>query len=61
MVKHDHATDNPSDRELIITRVFNAPRELVFKAWTEAKHIERWWGPQGFTTRVMELDLRPEG
>lgn len=54
-------TDTQSDRELVITRIFNAPRELVFKAWTEAKHIEQWMGPKGFTTRVTENDLRPGG
>jgi uncharacterized protein YndB with AHSA1/START domain len=42
-------------------RVFNAPRELVFKAWTEPKHIEQWFGPKGFTTRVDKLDFRPLG
>lgn len=46
---------------LVITRVFNAPRELVFKAWTEAKHVEQWFGPKGFTTRVTENDLRLGG
>ena len=48
-------------REIVITRVFNAPRELVFKAWTDPKHVAQWWGPKGFTTKVTELDLRPGG
>ncbi len=61
MVKQNHSTSTQSDREIVITRIFNAPRELVFKAWTEAKHIEQWWGPEGFTTRVTEMDLRPGG
>ncbi|MBW4579472.1 MAG: SRPBCC domain-containing protein [Tildeniella nuda ZEHNDER 1965/U140] len=61
MWEHDHSTTNQSDREIIITRIFNAPRELVFKAWTEPKHIEQWFGPAGFTTRVEELDFRPLG
>lgn len=61
MVKSNHSTESQSERELVITRVFNAPRELVFKAWTEAKHIEHWFGPEGFTTRVTENDLRPGG
>ncbi|WP_250124685.1 SRPBCC family protein [Chroococcidiopsis sp. CCMEE 29] len=61
MLKQNSSTETQSDREIVITRVFNAPRELVFKAWTEPKHIEQWWGPQGFTTRVTELDLRPSG
>ncbi|MEM9818054.1 MAG: SRPBCC family protein [Cyanobacteria bacterium P01_D01_bin.6] len=52
---------DPSELEIVITRVFNAPRELVFQAWTEPDHIAQWWGPKGFTTRVTELDLRPGG
>ncbi|NJL39498.1 MAG: hypothetical protein HC840_10310 [Leptolyngbyaceae cyanobacterium RM2_2_4] len=54
-------TDVQSDREVVITRIVDAPRELVFKAWTETKHIEQWFGPKGFTTRVVENDLRPGG
>ncbi len=50
-----------TDRELVITRVFNAPRELVWKAFTEPERLEHWWGPKGFTTRVHKLDLRPGG
>ncbi len=61
MLRQSDALDPQSDREIIITRVFNAPRELVFKVWTEPKHIEQWWGPKGFTVRVPELDLRPGG
>ncbi|MBW4422671.1 MAG: SRPBCC domain-containing protein [Myxacorys californica WJT36-NPBG1] len=61
MVKQTGSTGTESDRTITITRVFNAPRELVFKAWTDPKHIEQWWGPKGFTTRVLELDLRPGG
>jgi uncharacterized protein YndB with AHSA1/START domain len=53
--------DRETDREIVITRVFDAPRELVFKAWTEPNHVEQWWGPKGFTTRVTKLDLRPGG
>jgi uncharacterized protein YndB with AHSA1/START domain len=55
------STEAQSDREIVITRVFNAPRELVFKAWTEPEHVAQWWGPKGFTTRITELDLRPGG
>src|SRR5271166_4349847 len=49
------------DRELVITRIFDAPRELVFKAWTEPERAVRWWGPQGFTTAYCEMDIRPGG
>jgi uncharacterized protein YndB with AHSA1/START domain len=53
--------EKPADRELVITRIFDAPRELVFKAWTDPKHVAQWWGPNGFTNPVCELDLRPGG
>ncbi len=51
----------PADRVLVITRVFDAPRELVFKAWTEPEHMARWFGPAGFTSKVLKHDLRPGG
>ncbi len=50
-----------SERELVITRIFDAPRELVFKAWTDPRHVAQWWGPKGFTNPVCEMDLRPGG
>ncbi len=49
------------EQELVLTRVFDAPRELVFKVWTDPKHVAQWWGPHGFTNPVCELDLRPGG
>ncbi|HXN71847.1 MAG TPA: SRPBCC domain-containing protein [Candidatus Acidoferrales bacterium] len=49
------------DRELVFTRVFDAPRELVWKAWTEPAHVSQWWGPRGFTTTIHDMDLRPGG
>ncbi|MBD2102334.1 SRPBCC domain-containing protein [Leptolyngbya sp. FACHB-261] len=61
MSNNNDSTDAQSEREIVITRVFNAPRELVFKAWTDPKHVAQWWGPKGFTTRVTEMDLRPGG
>src|SRR5947209_6323582 len=50
-----------SDRELVITRVFDAPRALVFKAWTDPDRLMRWWGPKGFTTTSCRMDLRMGG
>jgi uncharacterized protein YndB with AHSA1/START domain len=50
-----------SDREIFITRAFDAPRELVWKAFTERERMAQWWGMKGLTTRVLELDLRPGG
>src|SRR5260370_40570020 len=49
------------EQDLVLTRVFDAPRELVFKVWTNPKHVAQWWGPHGFTNPVCELDLRPGG
>jgi uncharacterized protein YndB with AHSA1/START domain len=48
-------------QELVITRVFDAPRELVFKVWTDPKHVAQWWGPHGFTNPFCELDVRSGG
>ena len=52
---------NPMERDLVLTRVFDAPRELVFRAWTDPKHMARWWGPKHFTSRVEQMDVRPGG
>ena len=46
--QNDVASDS-SERELVIMRILNAPREVVFKAWTDPKQVVRWWGPKGFT------------
>lgn len=47
--------------ELVLRRVFNAPKERVFKAWTQADRLIRWWAPKGFTTPSLKVDLRPGG
>ena len=47
--------------DLVMTREFDAPRELVFKVWTETKHVGQWWGPKGFTNPVCEMDVRAGG
>src|SRR5260370_28209535 len=49
------------ERELVITRIFDAPRHLVFQAWTEPDRAARWWGPQGFVTTYCNMDVRPGG
>ncbi len=48
-------------RTIVTTRVFDAPRALVFKAWTDPKHLTHWWGPKGFTTTTSAFDMRPGG
>jgi uncharacterized protein YndB with AHSA1/START domain len=50
-----------ADREMVISRVFDAPREMVWNAWTDPKQVVKWWGPHGFTTTVQEMDVRPGG
>jgi uncharacterized protein YndB with AHSA1/START domain len=50
-----------SDREIVITRDFDAPRELVWEAMTDPRHVVQWWGPRGFTTTIEEMDVRPGG
>jgi uncharacterized protein YndB with AHSA1/START domain len=49
---------NVEKREVVITRVFDAPCELVWKAWTNPEHFKRWWGPKGFTSPVCRMDVR---
>lgn len=50
-----------TDREIHVTRKFDAPRDLVFNAWTEPEKIGQWWGPDGFTTTTFEMDFKPGG
>ena len=49
------------DKELTITRVLNAPIDLVWKVWTDPDHIKNWWGPNGFTNTIFEMDVKPGG
>ena len=51
----------PSTREFVITRVFDAPRELVWQAWTERERLMQWFGPKGFTMSTAKMDFRPGG
>ncbi len=57
----DHTEVATTDRELTLTRVLDAPRELVFRMWTDPQHVAQWWGPMGFTNPVCEMDVRPGG
>ena len=50
-----------ADREVVIESTLNAPRELVWRAWTEADQIAAWWGPNGFTNTVHEMAVQPGG
>jgi uncharacterized protein YndB with AHSA1/START domain len=53
--------DDYASREIVTTRVFNAPRELVFRAFSQPEHLSHWWGPKGFTNTFHEFDLRAGG
>jgi uncharacterized protein YndB with AHSA1/START domain len=53
--------DTTADRQIVITRVFNAPRTVVFQAFTDPKHVDHWWGPRGFKTETADMDVRPGG
>ena len=51
----------PSDREIVMTRVFDAPRDLVFEAHSSCEHMSRWWGPRRYEVAKCDLDFRPGG
>jgi uncharacterized protein YndB with AHSA1/START domain len=51
----------PSDREIVMTRVFDAPRDLVFEAHTSCEHMSQWWGPRRYEISSCEMDFRPGG
>ena len=52
---------NPTGHELVITRIFNAPRALVWQAWTDPKHVMQWWGPNGFSNSSCESEMQVGG
>lgn len=54
-------TVNEEERELVVVRDFHAPRELVWRTFTEPEHLARWWAPSGYTIPVCKVDLRPGG
>lgn len=54
-------TEQPSPCEVVFSRVLDAPRELVWRMWSELRHIHEWYGPEGFTTTTFEFDFVPGG
>lgn len=58
-MKTNKAAEDYTGREFVIKRTYDAPRELVFRAWADPKHLVQWWGPKGFTNPVCEWDARP--
>ncbi|HRG88609.1 MAG TPA: SRPBCC domain-containing protein, partial [Chitinophagales bacterium] len=61
MIHDNEAGNEVTDREIIMTRLLNAPRELVWKVWTQPEHLIKWWGPTGFTTTSNNMQLEPGG
>jgi len=58
----DQINQSPTaDREIVLSRLLDAPRELVFAVWTDPKQIVQWWGPRGFTTTSHEMSVTPGG
>jgi uncharacterized protein YndB with AHSA1/START domain len=53
--------NNTADRELRISRVLNAPIELVWEVWTDPEHLKQWWGPDGFTNTITKMEIRKDG
>lgn len=54
-------SSSDADREIVVSRTINAPRELVFEAFTTARHLSQWWGPKGFTTTTTAFEFRVDG
>jgi uncharacterized protein YndB with AHSA1/START domain len=54
-------SDTTNSPDFVISRVFDAPRDRVWKSWTEAERLKKWWGPKGFTVTHCKIDLRPGG
>lgn len=61
MADRKHSTNEPGTQELVITRMIDAPRLMVFEAWTDPDQAMSWWGPEGFTAPTCEIDLRVGG
>jgi len=55
------AAAEAAERELVVTRLVDAPRDMVYAAWTEPEQAMQWWGPAGFAVTVLEMDVRPDG
>ncbi|MPZ53793.1 MAG: ATPase [Acidimicrobiia bacterium] len=53
--------EDVTDREIVVSRLIEGPRPLVFDAYTEVRHVSKWWGPNGFTTTTRSFDFRPGG
>jgi uncharacterized protein YndB with AHSA1/START domain len=61
MTQNNEGQAPESDREIVVSRVLDAPRELVWKAMTDPNHVIHWWGPRGFSTTIEVMEVRPGG
>jgi uncharacterized protein YndB with AHSA1/START domain len=61
MAEKNNLNNEIAEKDFVITREFNAPKDLVWKAYTEAEHLAHWWGPKGFKMLKCKLDFRPGG
>lgn len=61
MSTRNPSTPDTSDREIVLSRIVNAPRELVWQAWTDPQHVVKWWGPRGFSDTTKKMDFRVGG
>lgn len=61
MAENSHSTQKPAPQAFVISRTFDSPRDLVWKAFTDPERMKRWWGPKGFTVRYSKMEFRPGG
>jgi uncharacterized protein YndB with AHSA1/START domain len=61
MAARNSDTPDSASREIAATRLLDAPRELVWAVWTDPRHVAKWWGPNGFTNTIREMDVKPGG
>jgi len=61
MTQNNAAASSTADREIVITRMINAPQALVFEVWTDPAHLDEWWGPKGFANTTHSVDIRTGG
>jgi uncharacterized protein YndB with AHSA1/START domain len=59
--KFEKEVTDLANRSIVISRILNFPRERVFQAWTDSHHLEKWWGPEGFTATTEKFDFKPDG
>jgi uncharacterized protein YndB with AHSA1/START domain len=60
-MSNEHSTPATHKRDLVVTRLFDAPIEQVWKAWSDPEYVRRWWGPEGFTSPLATIDFREGG